>query len=116
MKAARALRWARLTAGLSQRELAERAGIPQSTIGRIETNQIDQRTSTLSRLIRACGYDLEVEPLLGVGVDLSQIKERLALSPWQRLEHTTEEIEDLDQFLSAARMTLSRDVPIQRSG
>jgi transcriptional regulator with XRE-family HTH domain len=110
------LRWARLTAGLSQRELAEKAGIPQSTIGRIETGKIDPRTSTLSRLIRACGYDLEVEPLLGVGVDRSQIQERLALSPWQRVEHTTEEIEDLDQFLSAARMTLTRDAPIQRPG
>ncbi len=86
MKASRALRWARLTAGLSQRALAEKSGIPQSTIGRIETGAIDPRTSTLSRLIRACGYDLEVEPLLGLGIDRTLIRERLALSPDRRLQ------------------------------
>jgi transcriptional regulator with XRE-family HTH domain len=69
MKAARALRWARLTAGLSQRQLAERSGVPQSTVGRIEAGLVDPRVGTLSRLVRACGYDLEVLARIGLGVD-----------------------------------------------
>ena len=78
MKASRALRWARLTAGLSQRALAAKSGVPQSSIARIEAGTIDPRTGTLDRLLRACGFDLEVEPLLGQGVDRSQIREMLA--------------------------------------
>jgi transcriptional regulator with XRE-family HTH domain len=69
MKAARALRWARLTAGLSQRQLAEKSGLPQSTIGRIEAGLVDPRVGTLSKLLRACGYDLEVLERIGIGVD-----------------------------------------------
>ena len=69
MKASRALRWARLTAGLSQRQLAEKSGLPQSTIGRIEAGLVDPRVGTLSKLVRACGYDLEVLERIGIGVD-----------------------------------------------
>src|SRR6266849_6523606 len=108
MKASRALRWARLTAGLSQRALSEKSGVPQSTIGRIESDAIDPRTKTLNRLLRACGFDLEVEPLLGQGVDRTLIRDRLALSPAERLAHVTEEVEDLNRFLGAARRSIER--------
>jgi predicted transcriptional regulator len=79
------LRWARRRAGLTQRQLAERTGVPQSTIGRIEAGTTDPRLSTIRRLLRACGFDLEVEPVLGFGVDRSQIREHLALTPDQRI-------------------------------
>src|SRR5918996_5376772 len=82
------LRRARRRANLSQRNLAARAGVPQSTVGRIESNSADPRTSTLSKLLRACGFELEAEPRLGLGVDRSQIRERLALSPRERIENT----------------------------
>jgi transcriptional regulator with XRE-family HTH domain len=93
MNSARALRYARRRAGLSQRELAERSGLPQSTVGRIETGAIDPRVSTLDRLLRACEFDLEVEPLLGIGVDRSQIREMLALTPAERLARLGQEAE-----------------------
>jgi predicted transcriptional regulator len=85
MNAARGLRWARRRSGLSQRELAARSGVPQSTIGRIEAGLVDPRVRTLSRLLRACGFDLEVEPRLGEGVDRTLFRELLALTPEQRL-------------------------------
>lgn len=85
MNAARALRWARRRAGLSQRALAEKSGLPQSTIGRIEAGTVDPRVGTLSRLLRACQFDLEVEPLLGVGVDRTLIHKTLAMSPAERV-------------------------------
>src|SRR2546422_5140704 len=86
MRPGRSLAAARRRAGLSQRALAERAGVPQSTIGRIESGAIDPRASTLDRLLRACRFELEAVPRLGEGIDRSLIRERLGLSPRQRLE------------------------------
>jgi predicted transcriptional regulator len=37
---------ARHRAGLTQRELAERAAVPQSTVGRIEAGLVDPRVGT----------------------------------------------------------------------
>lgn len=71
---------------MSQRALAERAGVPQSTIGRIEAGATVPRAGTLRRLLRSCGYDLEVVPVLGEGIDRSQIRERLSRTPRERLE------------------------------
>jgi transcriptional regulator with XRE-family HTH domain len=79
------LRNARRHAGLSQRELAARAGVPHSTVGRIEAGLIDPRASTLRALLAACDIDLEAMPLLGRGVDRSQIRERLRLTPAKRI-------------------------------
>ena len=63
--------------------------VPQSTVGRIEAGLVDPRASTLRALLRACGEDLEVLPLLGIGIDRSQIRERLALSPRERIDEST---------------------------
>src|SRR5688572_12160719 len=104
MKAARALRWARLTAGLSQRQLAEKSGLPQSTIGRIEAGLVDPRVGTLSKLLRACGYDLEVEEATWLGQDRSQIRDRLALSPTERLRRAPAEARAVELFRTARRV------------
>jgi len=55
-----ALRKARIAAGLSQRALSAKLGIPQSRLSRIENGAIDVRTSTLLELSRALG----LEPML----------------------------------------------------
>lgn len=80
------LRTARRRAGLSQRSLAAKAGVPQSTVGRIETGVLEPRIDTLLRLLHASGHDLELGVRLGEGVDRAQIRERLALTPRQRLD------------------------------
>jgi transcriptional regulator with XRE-family HTH domain len=96
MEASRLLRCTRIHAGLTQRELAEASGVTQSTIGRIETGRVDPSVGMLSRLLRACGYDLAVEPLLGNGVDRTQIRARLARSPTARIRCLTQEAEALE--------------------
>ena len=98
--AARTLRHARLAAGLSQRALAERAGVPQPTIARIESGASSPRVDTLARLLEACGYQLESVPRRGVGVDRSVIRELLALTPAQRARQATEEARNLEAILS----------------
>ncbi|MDR1661220.1 MAG: helix-turn-helix transcriptional regulator [Azoarcus sp.] len=47
----------RLRAGLSQRQLADRAGTSQSYIARIEAGTLDPGTDTVSRLAAAMNVD-----------------------------------------------------------
>ena len=75
--AGRMLRDARHRAELTQRQLARKSGIPQETIARIERGRTDPRVNTLDRLLAACEFGLEVMPRLGIGIDRSQIDERL---------------------------------------
>lgn len=103
MKASESLRAARRHAGLTQRELAARAGVPQSTIGRIEAGLVDPRQGTLTTLLRACGWDLEVLPSLGEGIDRTQIQERLRLTPRQRLEDAAFAAEQMRRIRNRAR-------------
>lgn len=56
-----ALRQARLEKGLSQRDLAKRAGVAQSYISRIEKGTVDLQLSSLLDLARA--LDLELMPV-----------------------------------------------------
>ena len=69
MNAARLLRAARAHAGLTQRALAARSGVPQPTIAAIESGAQDPRYRTLDRLIRACGQDLDLITVEGLGID-----------------------------------------------
>ena len=102
--AGRMVRYARLRAGLTQRQLAAKAGIPQETIARIEKGRVDPRVGTLDRLLAAADYGLEAMPRLGIGIDRPQIRERLALSPAKRLERATDE----DRMFIELRRTLRR--------
>jgi transcriptional regulator with XRE-family HTH domain len=54
------IRAARLRAGLSQEELGERLGMPQSTIARWEVDRVEPGLSTVRRVLQACGYDLSL--------------------------------------------------------
>jgi len=83
--AGRMVREARRRAGMTQRQLAAKSGIPQETIARIERGRTDPRVSTLDRLLEACEFGLEVMPRLGIGIDRTQIRELLAMSPSERL-------------------------------
>ncbi|SKA09170.1 Helix-turn-helix [Pilibacter termitis] len=47
--------------GLTQRQLAEKLGKPQSTIGRIETGVTDVKFSTLAEIAFALGKEVKVE-------------------------------------------------------
>lgn len=47
--------------GLNQRELAERCGVPQSTIARMESGAVTPKTETLVKVCRELGLKLAVE-------------------------------------------------------
>ena len=61
MDSALLLRRARAQAGLSQRALAERAGTSHATLAAYETGAKVPRVDTLDRILRAAGYQPDVE-------------------------------------------------------
>jgi transcriptional regulator with XRE-family HTH domain len=54
------LQLARLKAGMSQRELAERAGVPVTMISAYERDLRQPTLATLLRLLHAAGFDLRL--------------------------------------------------------
>jgi uncharacterized protein len=54
------LQLARMKADMSQRELAERAGVPDTMISAYERDQRQPTLATLLRLLRAAGFDLRL--------------------------------------------------------
>jgi predicted transcriptional regulator len=96
MKASRLLRTARRRAGLSQRDLADLAGVPQPAIARIESGRVQPRVDTLGRLLRACGWDLEVVPRSGIGVDRTVMRSLLRMTPEERLERAVADAEAVE--------------------
>jgi transcriptional regulator with XRE-family HTH domain len=54
------LQLARLKSNMSQRELAERAGVPATMISAYERDLRQPTLATLLRLIRAAGFDLRL--------------------------------------------------------
>ncbi len=79
------VREARKRAGLSQRELAERAGTTQSAIARIETGRSTPSFDTVFKLVRLCGLDLELMLVERDDSDWAQAERLRSLTPEQRL-------------------------------
>ena len=67
MDAATILRRARLRAGLSLRALAARADTSHSTLSAYENGRKVPSVATLDRIVRACGYELDVAFAPAVG-------------------------------------------------
>ncbi|HJR52249.1 MAG TPA: helix-turn-helix transcriptional regulator [Gemmatimonadota bacterium] len=97
------LRFARKRAELTQRELAERSGIAQPAIARIESGVSSPRAATVERLLAACGFRLKIEPRRGEGVDRSAIRELLQLTPDARARLAAEEANRVSAALSQSR-------------
>jgi transcriptional regulator with XRE-family HTH domain len=83
MSASELLREARRHAHLTQRELAERTGVPQASIARMEGGTTVPRFDTLERLLDACGVEIRTVARPD-GIDRSLIRARLAMTPWER--------------------------------
>lgn len=96
------LQAARARAGLSQRDLAQRAGTSQSVVARIELGQTSPTWDTLARLLRAANLELapSVVPMPVQGshmlADVARIRK---LSPVDRLR----EVANVSRFIAGAR-------------
>ena len=78
------LREARLAKGWSQRELGERAGLPQAHISRIESGSIDPQSSTVQELARLLDLEMLLVPrpaLTAVEAVLRDVRGEVAARP-----------------------------------
>ena len=83
MRSAALIREARLRAGLTQADLAERTGRDRSVIARWEQAAVAPSVETLTELVRACGFNLplELEPI----ETNERVKKNAMLSPERRV-------------------------------
>lgn len=85
------LREARKRSGMTQRVAAARAGVPQSTIARIESGAMSPRLDTLTSILSALGFTIDLAPLsTGEGVDRSLIQRMLRLTPTERVQYVAD--------------------------
>ncbi len=73
--AAELIRKARISAGLTMAELADRSGTSKPTVSRYENGLVDPGTETLSRLLHACGQELRAGPA-GLPSSANDVKSR----------------------------------------
>ena len=90
VRSAALIREARLRAGLSQQQLAERSGKDRTVIARWEQGLVAPSIDTLVELLRSCGFDLPLELVeYDPGPD-ERIREIQLLSPERRLDRLLE--------------------------
>jgi transcriptional regulator with XRE-family HTH domain len=77
--------------------------MPQSAIARLERGRTRPRVDTLMRLLAECGYELELRPRLGDGIDRTGIRRLLALTPADRVARAIDEARNLNRLLDARR-------------
>lgn len=96
------LREARRRAGLSQAELARRAGKATSVVGRWERNEVTPSFETLRAMIRACGFELRFTLAAADDAQDAVIERALSLTPAERLA----QLEETAAFLAEARTSV----------
>ena len=91
------LREARLRAGLTQTELAQRVASARSQISRYERGDVLPSLETLRRLLRACGlelgfriYNADLEDH-----DASMIAQALLLTPEERVDRAVRAVRNI---------------------
>ncbi len=100
---------ARKRAALSQREMAERAGTTQSSVARWEAGRVEPSFATVIRLLRLCGFVLDVHLELfddGLRDDWHQAQQVLRRSP----EARHEQIVSMVAHVTAGRAALREAV------
>ena len=105
MNASSVIRKTRQRAGLTQAELAKRAGTTQSAISRLDGGGVRPSLETLERLTKACGATLELR-LRPSEAPAAEFESNLALTPAGRL----------DQLVRAVRFVLEGRRAMVRHG
>jgi len=96
------LREARLRAGLTQLQLARRAGTSQSAIARWESGAVQPSLERLRELVRACGLDLGFRMANYDDSYVADIEQYLDLTPEQRIDHALRRAEIVRELSETA--------------
>jgi transcriptional regulator with XRE-family HTH domain len=91
---------------MTQSQLAERAGMTQSAVARLERGRSNPTVATLANVIAATGHRLilSAEPRRA-SFDEQQLLERLAMTPAERLANFTASSRNLGAMVRRARRT-----------
>ncbi|HEY7952043.1 MAG TPA: helix-turn-helix transcriptional regulator [Solirubrobacteraceae bacterium] len=98
---------ARQRAGISQRALAARLGVPPSTVARWESAEHSPSLDTLRAVVRACGLDFVIGLANRDDSYALDIAQRLTLTPTERVRRLST---DTGDPLSLAMALYSHDV------
>jgi transcriptional regulator with XRE-family HTH domain len=88
------IREARMRAGLSQVQLAERSGKAKVQIGRWETGVVAPSIDTLLEIVRVCGFDLPLMLEPHRPIDDRRLTELQRYSPERRVQHMLDRLDD----------------------
>jgi len=97
------VREARRRAGLTQRELAERAGTTQSAIARLESGRTSPAFDAVQRLIRLCGFRLDVALDPYDDSDVAQAEALLRLTVEERMTELVHTVEAFSRLRTEVR-------------
>jgi transcriptional regulator with XRE-family HTH domain len=86
MRSAALIREARLRAGLTQYQLAERSGRERSVIARWEQGAVSPSLESLLEVIQACGFDLPLELVPREHRQGERLEKNTLLSPERRVQ------------------------------
>ena len=103
MSGAHLIREARMRAGLTQSELAQRAETTQSAIARWERGRVEPSHRTLEQLIVACGFDLHFRLRPRDADAVTAFEPNLQLTPEQRLDQLLQTLSFIEAGRSAMR-------------
>ncbi|HVT22101.1 MAG TPA: helix-turn-helix transcriptional regulator [Mycobacteriales bacterium] len=92
------VREARRRAGLTQTELAEKAGTTQSAIARLEAGRTSPSFDLVLRLVRLCGFRLDVLLDPYDDSDVAQAEVVLRIPVEQRLGYLTRSVHNLESL------------------
>ncbi|MBA3620065.1 MAG: helix-turn-helix transcriptional regulator [Acidothermales bacterium] len=96
------IREARRRAGLTQAQLAERAGTTQSAVARWERGRSAPSFDTVRRLVRACGFDLFVTIEEYDASDIAQAEQVLRLTTEERSDRLEQMVASFREFRAEA--------------
>ena len=91
------VREARRRAGLTQRQLATRAGVSQPSIARIESGDVRPSFERILDLVRAAGFDLDVHVVPLDEDGLAMAERNLLRTPEERLDALVAAVELIEE-------------------
>ncbi|MCA1823916.1 MAG: helix-turn-helix transcriptional regulator [Mycobacteriales bacterium] len=102
------IREARRRAGLTQAQLAERAGTTQSAVARWESGRTSPSVDTLLRLLRLCGFRLDVALDRYDDSDLAQAQSLLRIPVEARAAELRRMVLMLEDMREDAQRSMAR--------
>jgi transcriptional regulator with XRE-family HTH domain len=103
------LRAARRATNLTQAELADRLGISQAAVAKLERPGANPTVDTLDRIVWATGHRLLFDAeLREPGVDESLIREQLELTPAERIRGIEQMYTEMRTFAAAGARSRER--------